>query len=260
MKNEYIELKDYSKYMDVQQGDIVFISSDTRRMLCDAMHNHSDSDLNLFLDGLIKSVGEEGTIILPTYNWGFCEGEAFDYKKTKSRTGRLSAIALEREDFKRTKHPIYSFVVYGKYKEELCAMENRDSFGGDSPFAFFRNHNIKNYIIDVTLENCFTFVHFVEEQSGMVDYRYIKNFEGDYIDEGGNQTKREYSMFVRKLDLDVQSTVDLIEDDFIKTGIEHEIQINSSKIKCIRMGDAYDIILRDIKDNKSKKICTYKGQ
>lgn len=260
MNNEYIELNDYPKYMDAQKGDIIFISSDTRRMLCDAMRNQADSDLNLFLDGLIKAVGEEGTIILPTYNWSFCEGNIFDYKKTKSKTGRLSVLALEREDFKRTKHPIYSFAVYGKYKDELCAMENRDSFGADSPFAFFREHNIKNYIIDVTLKNCFTYVHFVEEQSGMVCYRYIKNFEGDYIDEDGNCTKRIYSMFVRKLDLDVQSTVDLIEDDFIKTGTEHEIQINSSRIKCIHLGDAYDIILNDIRNNKSQKICTYKGQ
>lgn len=260
MNSVYIELKDYAKYMDVQKGDIIFLSSDSRRMLCDAMRNQADSDLNLFLDGLIKKVGKEGTIILPTYNWEFCEGKGFDYNKTKSKTGILSVIALERKDFKRTKHPIYSFAVYGKYKEELCAMENIDSFGEDSPFAFLREHNVKNYVIDVTLENCFTYVHFVEEQSGIVSYRYIKNFEGDYIDEDGICTKRVYSMFVRKLDLDVQSTVDLIEDDFIRTGIEYEIQINSSKIKCIHMGDAYDIILSDIRDNRSKKICTYKGQ
>lgn len=260
MNNVCIELKDYYKYMDIQKGDIIFISSDTRRMLCDAMRNHLGTDLNLFLDGLIRAVGKEGTIILPTYNWGFCEGGIFDYKQTKSRTGRLSAIALERDDFKRTKHPIYSFAVYGKYQEELCAMENKDSFGKDSPFMFFKEHNVKNYVIDVTLNNCFTYVHFVEEQSGIVSYRYIKNFEGDYIDENNNCTKRVYSMFVRKLDLAVQSTVDLIEDDFIKTGVEHEMQVNSSKIRCIRMGDAYDIILKDIRYNKSKKICTYKGQ
>ena len=44
----------------------------------------------------------------------FCEGKDFDYKKTQSKCGLLSNIALKRDDFLRTKNPIYSFAVTGK--------------------------------------------------------------------------------------------------------------------------------------------------
>ena len=133
----YIELKDYPKYMGIQKGDIVLISSDAKLMLYDALAHRKPLDLNSFIDGLIDAVGEDGTVIFPTYNWGFCKGETFDYLHTPCKTGVLGKIALGRKDFKRTKHPIYSFAVYGKHQKYLCDLDNLDSFGMYSPFGFF---------------------------------------------------------------------------------------------------------------------------
>ena len=256
----YIKLRDYASKMGIKKGDIVFISSDSRLMLFEAMQNEQKPDLNDFIDGLMEQVGDSGTIIFPTYNWDFCGGVAFDYKNTESKTGSIGSIALKRGDFKRTKHPIYSFAVYGKYQKELCEMENIDSFGLDSPFAFFKEKNVKNYIIDVSLCNCFTFAHFVEEHSGKVNYRFIKNFTSDYFDKNGECSTRTYSMFVRYLDKDVITTIDPIEKDLKEANIEREIRVNSSVIKEIYLGEAYDVLLDDILNNRARKLCTYNGQ
>lgn len=256
----YVELKDYAEKMGVQEGDTIFISSDARKMMWDAVLNKRDQDLNKFIDGLIEAVGRDGTIIFPTYNWDFCSGKTFDYKSTPCMTGVLGTLALDRKEFRRTRHPIYSFAVYGKYQTDLVEMKNTDSFGLDSPFAFFREHNVKNYIIDVSLKHCLTFVHFAEEQSGVVKHRFVKNFTAGYIDEDGAETRRTYSMFVRDLDLDVNTTIDPIEPDFINANVEKVIRINSSEIKELHMGEAYDILLKDIVQNRSRKLCTYKGQ
>lgn len=256
----YVTLKNYAKYMGIHSGDKIFISSDGRKLMWDAIMNKADSDLNQFIDGLVEAVGEEGTVIFPTYNWGFCEGRTFDYRTTPCMTGTLGTLALKRDDFVRTRHPIYSFAVYGKYQHKFFSMDNVDSFGLDSPFAFFKEHNVKNYIIDVSLEHCFTFVHFVEEQSGVVKYRYVKDFTAGYIDEQGEKSTRTYSMFVRKLDMGVNTTINPIEADFFKEKVERIVKINSSEIKEIFMGDAYDILLKDITENKSRKLCTFKGQ
>jgi aminoglycoside 3-N-acetyltransferase len=169
-------------------------------------------------------------------------------------------VALKRADFKRTQHPIYSFAVWGRYQNELCQMENKDSFGVDSPFDFFNKHNVKNYIIDVSLKNCFTYAHYAEENSGVVAYRYIKNFTGGYIDEYGTESQRTYSMFVRDLNLDVINLIDPIEKDFLEQGAESIIKINSSEIKKIALQPVYDILIEDIIHNKSRKLCTYIGQ
>lgn len=258
--SEYIRLRDYAKCMGIAPGSIVFISSDAKKIMWDAMSNGAKVDLNEFIDGVVEAVGSEGTVIFPTYNWSFCGGTAFDYHKTPCKTGTLGAVALKRKDFRRTKHPIYSFAVYGKYQGELCAMENVDSFGLDSPFAFFKQHDAINYIIDVDLEHCFTFTHFAEQHSGVVHHRFIKNFTAGYIDENGILAERTYSMFVRYLDMDVQTLINPIEDDFLAQGVERKFRINSSEIKQISMSKAYDVLMDDILNNRSRKLCTYKGQ
>lgn len=260
MEEEYINLNDYACYLEIKKGDIIFVSSDAKIMMWDAMKNKESADLNHFIDGLIEAVGEEGTIIFPTYNWDFCGGKTFDYKETPCKTGILGSLALKRSDFRRSKHPIYSFAVYGKYQDEICKMNNRDSFGMDSPFAFFYNKNIKNYIIDVSLCHCFTFTHFVEQQSGVVNHRFVKDFTAGYIDENGIQSQQTYSMFVRKLDMNVETTIDPIEEDFVREGVEIKYRINNSEIKRIEMGKAYSVLLNDIRNNKSRKLCTYLGQ
>ena len=94
----------------------------------------------------------------------------------------------------------------------------------------------------------------------MVNYRYIKNFVGNYVDENGNKEKRSYSMFVRNLDMDVEMTIDPVEEDLLQLGAEEIIKINSSEIKHIKMGEAYPILLHDVLSNNSKKLCHFKGQ
>lgn len=257
---EYVPLKKYAQCMGMKKNDIVFISSDSTIMLYDAMYNNSSCDLNDFLDGIIDVVGDGGTIIIPTFNWDYCKGVAFDYKNTPCKTGMIGTVALRRQDFKRTKHPIYSFAVFGRFQDYLCSLENKDSFADDSPFGFFKRMNVKNYIIDVSLKNCFTYVHYVEESSKMVKYRFVKTFTGDYIDENGLKTKTNYSMFVRDLNLNVENIIDPFDLIFEKNGIERLITINNSTIRIIELGKAFDLILNDIKNNSSKTICSFKKQ
>ena len=260
MMTKYIPLSDYAKHMQIQKGDTIFISSDAKTMLLDALENESDMNLNLFIDGLLQAVGNEGTVVFPTYNWDFCKGKTFSYLKTKCKTGALGDIALKRSDFLRTKHPIYSFAVWGKYSDKLLALENKDSFGNNSPFQFFHENNVINYVIDVPLNHCFTFAHYVEQASGVADYRYIKEFKAEYIDDLGESTMRTYTMFVRDLDRDVVSLVDPIEGDLIKAGAESKFTINNSSMKRIEMGKAFSVLMDDMINNNGKKLCRYKGQ
>ena len=67
-------------------------------------------------------------------------------------------------------------------------------------------------------------------------------------------------MYVRKLELDVKNLVDPLEEDFIKAGCISYCDINASKIKKIDLNKCYDSIVCDIKYNKSRKLCSYKGQ
>lgn len=249
------------KSLDIQQGDILFISSDIKRLLFNYYEKFGEMlPVDAVIDYFQHMVGESGTLIFPTYNWGFCRGIEWDYYKTKCETGSLGAAALKRKDFCRTQHPIYSFVVWGKDKDLLCNMTNTSSFGSDSPFAYMEYKYAKNLVIDVSLTNCWTFAHYIEQQSGIVTYRYEKKFTSLYRDKEGIESLRTYSMFVRDMDLDVVNDFDQLEEEFLQTRISKKSYIDDIPCTLINLQASVEIVLEDIIHNKARKICRYKGQ
>ena len=138
------ELKRLLNGFEIKKGDTLIVSSDVTMLLYTFYANKEHLNLNDFIDCLQNLVGDNGNVIFPTYNWDFCIGKAFDYHKTPSMTGSLTKIALKRKDFKRTKHPIYSFAVWGKDKNYLTALDYIDSFGDESIFAWFEKVKAKN--------------------------------------------------------------------------------------------------------------------
>ena len=105
--------KDIISYIDIQKGDILCISSDITKLLAKCRENKEVFNPNLFIDIIKEKIGSKGTILFPTFNWDFCKGKKFDYYKTPSQVGALGNVALKRKDFRRTRHPVYSFAVSG---------------------------------------------------------------------------------------------------------------------------------------------------
>lgn len=260
--SDYIKLRQLAGHLGLGKGERIYVTSDVKSLLYGLMHNDDETDLNILIDGIIDIIGEEGSLVFPTFNWSFCSGEPFDYHKTAAKTGSLGKIALARDDFKRTKHPIYSFAVWGKDKEDLCALDNKSSFGSDSPFAYMVDHGYRNLFIDKDLEHSYVFVHYAEQSVGNLhaNYRYLKDFTGDYTDENGITTRRTYDMNVRALDKDVTNVIYAFEDEFIEKGIMKRFYINDIEYKIIELKDAHPILQEDVRHNRSRRICSYIGQ
>lgn len=258
--SDYIKLKDLASHLHLREGDNVYVTSDVKQLLYDCMSNGDDTDLNILIDGIINIIGENATLVFPTFNWAFCKGEPYDHYKTPCKTGSLGKIALARDDFARTKHPIYSFAVWGKDKEKLCELDNKSSFGPDSPFNFMVEHGYRNLFIDKDTQHSFVFVHYAEESNGPVPYRYLKDFTADYTDENGVTRKATYSMNVRNLGMDVENTILPLEDEFIEKGIEDRFYINDIEYKIIELKESYPIMAGDVINNRSRRICSYIGQ
>ncbi len=249
--------------MELYSGAVVQIASDITGFAYQYyLEEKRPLDINQILDGIIESIGVQGTLILPTYNWDFCKGIPFDYNTTPCKTGAMSAVALKRADFKRTHHPIYSYAVYGKDAELLYHFNNITSFGSDSVLGYLHKKNAYNIIIGIDYNKGFTFAHYVEEQVG-VKYRYQKNFTAQYTDEFGNSEERTYQMYVRDLDLDVISgtRTQLLGRRFEELGLAKTAYVaDKIPLHMVHLGDAYPIIEDDIVNNRSRKICEYKGQ
>jgi aminoglycoside 3-N-acetyltransferase len=255
----YVPFREAIASLNINPGDIILVSSDVIRLIRTIQINEGPCDISQIINALQDIVGDNGTLLFPTFNWDFCQGLPFDYYKTPSMTGALSGVALQRKDFKRTKHPIYSFAVWGKYQDYLYSLENTDSFGPGSPFDFLYKQHGKNLIIDVDYQNCFTFLHYVEESVG-ITYRYIKNFISVYIDEYSEKKEKTYSMYVRDLTLEAENNINPMGEVLEKMGIADKKSFNKIPFILIDLHQAYDAIKDDIVHNRSRKVAVFNGQ
>lgn len=246
--NDYISYKDIVSHLDIDEGDIILVSSDILKLLCVCRDNNESFDPNTFIDSFIEKIGKKGTLLFQTFNWGFCEGSTFDYQNTFSETGALGKVALNRQDFKRTKHPIYSFVVWGNDQKHLCKLNNISAFGADSPFAYMYERCAKNLFMYKTIEfSGFSFVHYIEEKVG-VDYRYHKDFTAPYIDENGKENDLTYRMYVRDLSLNVVTGISpQLDDILVSKGYYSKYLINGIDFGLIDLRGAGDIMEHDLR-------------
>lgn len=243
---------------DIREGDIVYIVSDVLGLSIKAREQKEKMDLNLFIDSILAKVGPDGTVLIPTFNWGFCKGEAFDVKRTVSKTGALGNAAIKRTDFKRTKHPLYSFMVWGKDKELLAAMDAKEAFGADSVFGYLHRNKAKALIIGLPTMSGLTFVHYIEQMVG-VPYRYHKDFTAPYIDENGVESVKTYSMYVRDLDMDPRhiNGFEPLGKLLESRGVSKNYNINGVEFHAVDLEGMYPVVEEDIKLNDSRNMYTY---
>lgn len=257
---EYISYLDLPKHWGVKNGDVVLLTSDIMQLTFTCMRHGERFDREAFLDAILDVLGGEGTLLIPTFNWDFCHNVTFDYHKTPCKTGTLGTIALKHPAFRRTQHPLYSFAVAGKDQELLCGMENVSSFGADSPFGYMERKHALNVIIGIHYTDCFTYVHHVEEICGVNGYRFPKTFTGQYVDSEGVETTRSYSMLVRDYDLYQNTDLTLLGELMEQEGAAKLIYLNDIPFRIVDLHACTRIIADDILHNRSRSICTYKGQ
>ena len=233
-------------------GDCVLVSSSILKYLIKKKEKNLEKEANKVIDDLIEKIGSSGTLLFPTYNWDFCKGIQFDYKKTLSMSGALGNIALKRDDFLRTKNPIYSFAVTGKNSKTISELTHKSCFGLDSPFGYLIANKGKNLFLDIDYKEGFTFCHIAEETAG-VDYRYKKTFSGLYNDKKNKLEKVSVSMHVRNIEAKIGMTIidkkfdnSLKQNDALKKFVEDGINITIVDIE-----KAYNLMVDDIKTKKN---------
>jgi aminoglycoside 3-N-acetyltransferase len=171
------------------------------------------------LNALIHSIEPSGTLVIPTFNFAFCRGVAYDYRKTPSEMGLLTEFARRDRRAKRIHHPVYSFALFGKDADLLAkTTHNISAFGDDSIFAELRRRNGKILLIDLKIHETLTFFHHIEETVGC-DYRFHKTFTAPVIDEEGTETSQSYQVFVRNLEMGVTTDVAPMEERLESLGL-----------------------------------------
>ncbi len=256
---EFISMQNLADNLKfIKKGSAVLVTTDVTALAYTCRKNGERFDPDIFINSLQKAVGEDGTLLIPCFNWDFCKTGVFDIKNTKSKTGILGDYALEREDFKRTKHPLYSFAVWGKDAQMLYEANVRTSFGADSPFAYLYSVKAQSLTVGISPTIAGTFVHYVEQCLNS-PLRYEKEFSGVIIDEKGEEKPITASMYVRNLDYDLIFTSRL--DDILKSlNICQTEMINNVPFHTMEFKGFYEVVALDIIYNKSRIMYDYDWQ
>lgn len=258
--SEYISyLKIADELDNIQKGDVIYVVSDILELAKQSRENGERFDRDAFLTTLQEKVGEEGTLLIPTFNWDFCKGIAFDYYKTPCRTGALGTAALKRDDFIRTKHPIYSFAVWGKDSQYLFEQDEPNSFGEKSIFDYMYQKDAKALVIGLDAMDGLTFMHHVEQMVG-VPFRFHKTFAADYIDWNGETAHKEYTMYVRDLDMDARENSKHFSQILEDLNVSNTKVINEVPFRTVWLRQVYELEAIDIKFNDSRNLYIYNGQ
>ena len=249
-----IDYKKLFSRLGVQEGDMLYIASNILPLILNFKKNKINFNSDNLINNLKESVGKNGTLLFPTYNWDFCKKKTFNYLKTPSKCGALTNLVLKRDDFKRTKHPIYSLAVWGKYKKYLCGLNNKSSWGQGSPFDFMYKKSCKNIFIGIDYKDAFTMDHYFE-QKVKVNYRYNKTFTSAYIDEFGKKKLKNYTMFVRKEDLCKSTKISkLLDTKLLKNKSLKKLRFKNVLFSLINLKNTSKIIIADLKKKNSKLI------
>lgn len=230
----------------LEQGDIVLVHSDSTAIREYTGLKWGDA-LNLLKESFLKVLGENGTLLVPTFNWDFCKGKPYSHEKTRSQVGMFTNNVLFDDRSIRSFHPIYSFAAIGPAARDLFRDISKSSFGENSVFHRLHQINAKFVFFNVSLEKC-TFIHYVEQSKG-ISYRFLKEFTGE-VSIGDKQYIDTYDFYVRYLDRDIHPYFKRLSDKLLSIKKMHKSTLNDKyPILLSRSNDIYEYAMKGMESD-----------
>lgn len=159
----------------IKNGDDIFIHSNLGFF---GMLDGCCSGLDIcckFERAMMQIIGDEGTLIVPTFSYSYCHGELYNPLTTKTKCGMFSEYIMKKYPQNRTLDPNFSVCGIGNNILEYLKCDIHESFGANSFWQMFMKNNGK--IICMNFDSGSTFIHYIERCNN-VEYRYNKAFNG----------------------------------------------------------------------------------
>jgi aminoglycoside 3-N-acetyltransferase len=220
-------LEDALTNLGLNSGDSVLVHSDSSLAMAMSGAEWWDEAFDYQANALRAALGPNGTVLVPTFNYDFCEGKPYDHDSSPSQVGMFTNYVRELPESSRSFHPIFSFAGFGPAAKQLLTTRSNSSFGRGSVFENLYDSDSKLLFVNVSFEFC-TFVHFVEQRIG-IDYRYPKEFRGTVTRE--NQSSEDsFDFYVRYLDRTVDTFFGRLEQRLIDSGEMRSTELGDGRL------------------------------
>ncbi|NJO67748.1 MAG: AAC(3) family N-acetyltransferase [Rhodospirillales bacterium] len=180
--------------LGIEPGDLVYLQLDD----CSNAQLQSlfgSSRCERLIDAICDLLGEEGTLVMPTFTYSFSRGEIFDLQCSASAMGPASEAFRCRPEVRRSANPMFSVAARGRHAAAFAEADADDCFGVDTAFGVL--HALNGTILNLGANfSRLAFIHYVE-QTAEVDYRVFRQFSGIVEEADGTQWPAEVRSFVR---------------------------------------------------------------
>lgn len=201
------EFKEVLNEIGLAKGDYVFIHSSLKTL--GKYKDEKNLDLlEMIKNTILNLIGDDGLIIVPTFNFDFAKGVDFNVNNSPATgMGALSEFVRTNPNSNRTKHPMHSISMIGANSEYISNLEGDTEFSNGSAFDYLLKKNCKI----LYLGNSFTetFFHIAEEKA-KVPYRFWKPFKG-YLIENLVKKKIEIQYYARDLNIKPEPKINISE-------------------------------------------------
>ena len=237
MKSDY-SLQDITKALldiGISKGDDVFIHSNLGFFGILEGCRSGEQLCESFLTVIQSVIGDEGTIVTPTFSYSYCHNEVFDPYQTKTNCGMLSEYMRKTYPNNRTMDPNFSVCGVGKRMAEYMQCNVHEAFGKDSFWEKFMRHDGK--IICMNFDSGSTFVHFIE-RSNNVSYRYNKAFNGKTVIR--DAVKKDYAVHFVFDEADDAPSMERVDELCKKHHISKQVNLGKGTILAFSTQEYYD--------------------
>jgi aminoglycoside 3-N-acetyltransferase len=236
------------KSVGLKKDDTVFCHSNILNFGIPQCGLDKNKLANLFFNSFFEILGNNGTLILPTFSYSFSNNKIYYPNKSRTICGFFpDTIRKINKNFSLYPDPNVSCIIFGKHRKYLSIVDDKNSYGQKSLFAKFLGLNGK--ICNLNLDAGSTFLHFLERKL-KIKYRFDKNFKGK-IKTGNKIINDKFTIFVIYKKIKKKVTFKKFTEYAKKRNYYLEHNLGRGKIGLIKSSDCYKILKSKLINNKS---------
>ncbi len=175
-----------------------------------------------------------GTLVVPTFNFGFARGLPFDQAATPAEEmGVFPEYVRQQPGARRSPHPMQSVAVVGCYAADLAGRDTPSAFDPGSAFERMLELDFKLLLLGADVRYT-SIIHYAEQRM-KVPYRYWKDFTGEVRLAGRPPQVRTYPMYARDLDLDPEVSSAPVQKLLEERGLWASTPLNYGRVAACRL-------------------------
>lgn len=228
----------------VEPGDTLFSHSNIGFFGTPAGATSVDDACRIILDAIMNVLGDDGTLIVPTFTYSFPDGRPFDPATTPSTCGVFTEFVRRHPDAHRSHDPCVSVAAIGAHAESLTRGVEQNAYGSDGFAARFASASGR--ICNLNLDAGSTLVHHVERELG-VPYRFDKTFTGTlHVD--GQDREAASTIWVRHLVEGTEAEFTILDRYAREQGLFRSAGVGRGQVGSITYDATRDLIARTLPD------------